>query len=268
VSLQHPLIRIPIWIVAIYLGICLLVYFVQRRMMYFPDPEPVAPESGMEDVTLQADDGIAVKATWWPATRPVTLVLFHGNAGHRGHRFDWMREFHELGWSVLLVDYRGYGGSEGSPTQRGIGADADAAVAWLAKNRPNDKLVYFGESLGGSVAIDLASRHRPAGLILQSSAYDMTRVGQTHYPWLPLGLILQDTWNAKGKIDALDVPLLCIHGELDRIVPMQHGRAIYDASPSADKQWLPLPKAGHNDVSWRGGRTYYERVHRFLETIR
>ncbi|MHC4941106.1 MAG: alpha/beta hydrolase [Planctomycetota bacterium] len=266
-NLKNPLVRIPIWLVAIYLGLCLLVYLVQRKMMYFPDPEPVAPEAGMTDVTLTAEDGTTVKGTWWPGTRPVTLLLFHGNAGHRGHRFDWMREFHELGWNVFLLDYRGYGGSGGSPTQRGLGQDADAAVAWLQESRPADKLVYFGESIGGSVAIDVASRHEPAGLILQSTGYDLTKVGQIHYPWLPLGLLLKDRWSAQGKIENLDVPLLSIHGEQDHIMPMRFGRAVFEASPSKAKQWLGLPSAGHNDITWRGGRTYYERIHRFLESI-
>jgi len=265
VNLAHPLVRIPLWLFAIYVGLCVLVYVVQRKMMYFPDPEPVAAEPGMEDVALETADGVTVRATWWPGNRPVTILLLHGNAGHRGHRFPWMRRFHRLGWSVFLLDYRGYGGSDGSPSQPGIARDADAAAAWLRAHRPDDAVVYFGESIGGSVAVDLASRTRPAAVVLQSAGYDLTDVGKEHYAWLPLGLMLKDTWSARGKIEDLDVPLLSIHGTRDRIVPPAHGRRMFDASPSADKEWYAIEDAGHNDVEAVGGAAYIERVHRFLE---
>jgi fermentation-respiration switch protein FrsA (DUF1100 family) len=267
VTLHHPLIRIPLWILAIYVGVCLLVYLVQRRMMYFPDPDPVVAEPGMENVALETDDGVRVMATWWPATRPLSILLLHGNAGNRGHRFDWMRTFHDLGWNVFLLDYRGYGGSEGTPTQRGLGQDGDAAVAWLSKQRPGDAIVYFGESIGGSVAIDVATRHRPAGLVLQSCAYDLTEVGRKHYPWLPLGLILKDDWNSRGKIEKLDVPLFSLHGARDSIVPQPQGRAIFDASPTVRKEWWSVEDAGHNDLPGMAGDDYYLRVHRFLESV-
>jgi len=267
VNLRHPLVRFPLWVLAIYVGICVLVYLVQRRMMYFPDAAPVAPEPGMENVALRTRDGITVQGTWWPGTRPVTILLFHGNAGHRGHRFDWMRTFHDLGWSVFLLDYRGYGGSEGSPSERGLGRDGDAAVAWLEEKRPGDARVYFGESIGASVAVDVATRHAPAALVLQSAAYNLSEVGRVHYPWLPLGLILKDGWSSRGKIEKLDVPLLSIHGARDRIVPLAQGRALFDASPSTAKEWWALEGAGHNDVPEAGGRDYYRRIHAFLERV-
>jgi len=263
VSWKSPWIRVPLWIVVIYAGVCLLVYLVQRRLMYFPDPEPVEPWPGMENVALETEDGVTVMATWWPGNRPVSIILFHGNAGHRGHRFAWMRPLHDLGWSVLLLDYRGYGGSEGSPSQRGLGYDADAAAKWLKEKRPGDDVVYFGESIGASVAVDLATRHEPDGFILQSAGYDFREVGKEHYPWLPLGWMLKDDWSASGKIERLDVPLLMIHGKRDRIIPRRHGRRMFEASPSEKKEWWEIEHAGHNDVPHVADE-YYARLHRWL----
>jgi fermentation-respiration switch protein FrsA (DUF1100 family) len=266
VTIPPSLIRITLTVALVYVAICVIACVMQRKMMYFPATEPVAPEKDMQDVTLQTSDGVPVKATWWPGRRKVAIVLFHGNAGNRGDRFDWMRVFHSLGWSVFLLDYRGYGGSKGEPSEAGLGHDADASVAWLKKNAPDTKLVYFGESIGGSVAMGLAARHRPAGIILQSTALDLSDVARKHYPILPIGLILSDKYDSRAVIGKLDVPLLSIHGDRDDILPMRFGRAAFDAAPGP-KEWYTVEGAGHNDLIYVGGRPYYEKIHAFLESI-
>lgn len=258
-------VRVSLWIFAIYTVICVGVYLFQRRIMYFPNADSVTPLKGMEDLTLHSADGTAIKATWWPGSRDVVVVLFHGNAGNRGSRFALMGKLHELGWSVFLLDYRGYGGSDGSPTQAGLGMDGDAAVAWLRENRPNDKLVFFGESIGGSVAIDTATRHKPDALIFQGAALAISSVAQGHYAFLPVGLILKDTWNSKGKIEHIAVPTLCMHGELDRVVPIAHGRALYDAAPGK-KEWFEVQGAHHNDLPSTAGARWSETIHAFLQS--
>ncbi len=263
-TIQSRWVRVSLWIFAIYAVICIAVYLFQRRIMYFPNTDAVAPRDDMVDLTLTTADGTAIKATWWPGRRDVVILLFHGNAGNRGSRFSLMGKLQELGWSIFLLDYRGYGGSDGSPTQVGLGQDGDAAVAWLRENRGGDKIVFFGESIGASVAIDTATRHKPDAFIFQGAALDISAVAQEHYAFLPVGLILKDTWNSKGKIESLAVPTLCMHGELDRVVPIAHGRALFDAAPGP-KEWFEVKRAHHNDLPSTAGARWSETIHAFLQ---
>lgn len=265
-TVPPAVLRIVLIVLGAYVALIAVACVVQRKMLYFPDDSVVVPEDGMQDVSLQTADDVAIKATWWPGTRDVTLILFHGNAGHRGDRFDWMRTFVNLGWNVLLVDYRGYGGSDGSPSERGLRNDADAAVAWMQANHPKQRLVYFGESIGSSVALACAARTPPAGLILQAGAIDLADVAGEHYPALPTRLILSDRFNARSTIGSIEAPLLSVHGTQDTIIPDHLGRAVFDAY-QGPKAWYSVEGAGHNDLVYVGGRAYYERVHRFLESI-
>ena len=258
--------KIPLWILAIWLLLSLFVYFVQRRMQYFPDTEAVAPGPGREDVTLTAADGTRVKATWWPGARDATIILFHGNAGSRRHRLGIMGRLHKLGWSILLLDYRGYGGSEGDPTQEGLIQDGVAAAKWLRESRPDDRMVFFGESIGASVAIQVAAIDRPDAMVVQNGAYSILEVAKGHYPFLPVSWIMKDTWEARGTIERLDVPMLFIHGRQDRIVPIEHGRALYDAAPGK-KEWWEIERGHHNDVPEIAMVRWETRIHDFLEEV-
>src|SRR5262245_58159023 len=128
--------RFLLWLSFAYLGLVLLIYLVQRQLQYFPDPSPVERPAGedlktLEELNIVAADGTRLSAWYWPGERPDNILMFHGNGGHRGHRLDWARGFHELGFGVLLLDYRGYGGSDGSPTEQGLYLDAQAAFGWL-----------------------------------------------------------------------------------------------------------------------------------------
>ena len=266
-TIPPSLLRIVVIVLGVYVAFVAAACVMQRKLLYFPDDTPVEPESGMQDVSLRTTDDVTVKATWWPGTRDVTLVLFHGNAGHRGDRFDWMRPFVQLGWSVLLVDYRGYGGSEGSPSESGLRRDANAAVAWMRQHHPKQKLVYFGESIGCSVALACAAESEPAALILQSGTLDLADVAASHYPIVPVKLILSDRFNARKTIGKLRAPLLSIHGDRDAIIPDRFGRAIFEAY-EGPKEWYTVAGAGHNDVVYVGRQAYYERIHRFLESVR
>jgi len=266
VTIPPALTRISLIGIGVYVVICAVACMMQRKLLYFPDASPVAPEGRMQDVTLRTSDDVRIKGTWWAGSRDLAIVLFHGNAGNRGDRFDWMRPFISLGWGVFLVDYRGYGGSDGSPSEDGLNCDADAVVEWMAEHHPKKRLVYFGESIGCGVALACAMRHAPAGLVLQSATLDLADVAGLHYPILPTSLIMLDRFNAKGKASKLDAPLLSIHGTADSIIPMRLGLAVYDVY-SGPKQWYQIEGAGHNDVPWVGGRDYYERIHRFLESI-
>ena len=265
-----PLLRIALWILGIYLAVCLGAFVLQRRLQYFPDAAavPVPPGArwrGLTPVTLRAADGVRLEAFFWPGPRDTVLLLLHGNAGHRGHRLAWMADLHDLGWPVFLLDYRGYGGSEGSPSERGLGLDAEAAVDWLA-SKGHLRVVYLGSSIGCGVATHLAARRPPVGMILQSGAVSLLPVAQHAYPFLPLGLLMQDAFDVSADAAQVVCPSLSIHGELDELIPSEHGRALHDAL-GGDKAWFVVEGAGHNDVVERGGRAYLERIHAFLESL-
>ncbi len=253
-------------VLATYLGICALAYVFQRKLMYFPDARAVAPHAGMQHVDLVTSDGVSLAATWLPGTSDVAFVLFHGNAGHRRHRFDLYAPLQRRGHSILFLDYRGYGGSAGSPTEAGLLLDAEAAVTWLSKHAANSQIVYFGESLGCSVALALAARHPPNGIVLQSGGLDLGAVAQGHYPFLPVKWLLRDRFDNRKAAPHVTCPALVIHGANDTIVPMRHGRSIYDALPGT-KQWLELPTAGHNDVVTEGGAAYFKAIDTFVRGL-
>ncbi|MHC4135240.1 MAG: alpha/beta hydrolase [Planctomycetota bacterium] len=241
------------------------MYVFQRRLQYFPARQVPPPPEGVEDVTFTASDGVTLRAWYWPGSRDVTLVLFHGNAGHRGDRLEWMTPLHVLGWGLLLVDYRGYGGSEGSPTEQGLYRDGEAAADYL-RGRGLAKLVYFGESLGCGVAVETAVRRPPAGLICQAGATSLVAVGKRAYPWLPVGLLMRDRFDSAARVAEARCPVLCIHGTDDTTIPIEMGRALFDAAREP-KEWFPIDGGGHNDLSEVGGAAYYERVHEFLEKL-
>ena len=250
-----------------YLGLCFVLFVLQRRYLYFPSAEdgPLPGEkrfSGMEDVTLKTQDGLRIRAWYWPGNRPATLVIFHGNAGSRFGRRHWMADLHGLGYGVFLLDYRGYGGSEGSPSEEGLYLDAEAAIRWLGE-RAAGKLVYLGESLGSGVAVEMAVRHPPAAIILQSAYTSMVDVGRRHYFYIPVNQFLKDRFDSAKKIGHVTCPVLSIHGKKDRIVPTDLGVKLHEKAPEP-KELLLIDDVGHNDLlfAWP---IYYQAVESFLE---
>jgi hypothetical protein len=266
-SFARGLLRLLRAVVVGYLIVLALVYVFQRRLQYFPAKGPVplppgAGREGLEEVTITAADGTALACWYWPGPRPITLLVLHGNAGHRGDRLEWAERFHALGLGVFLLDYRGYGGSEGSPSEDGLRADAEAACAWL-EERGAGRLVYLGESLGSAVAVRLAEARPPAALILQSGFSSMVDVARRIYPFLPVGWLMKDRYECSARIGSISSPLLMIHGEEDREIPPELARPLFDAAREP-KEWCLVAGAGHNDLPWVGGSAYYERIDRFL----
>ncbi len=250
-----------------YLGLALLIYLVQRRLQYFPDSSPVERPAGedlktLEELNLVAADRVRISAWYWPGKRLDNILMFHGNAGHRGHRLDWARGFHELGFGVFLLDYRGYGGSDGSPTEQGLDLDAQAALGWL--RRKPGRVIYLGESLGSGPAIELALRQPPAAMILHAPLTSAVEVGQAAYPYLPVSLLLKDRYENDRKISQITSPVLIIHGERDSVIPFHLGRKLFDMA-SVPKDWLAVPQADHNNLAEIGGKLYWKTIQSFLE---
>jgi uncharacterized protein len=252
----------------IYLVFTVIVYLFQRKLQYFPDSAgvPLPHElkyGGIKTVNLTTKDGMRLYAWYWPGRCPLTLVIFHGNAGHRGHRLDWIADLHSLGYGVFALDYRGYGGSEGSPTEEGFYRDGEAALEWLRKQGIRD-VVYFGESLGCGVAVEMARRQPPVAMILQSGFSSALDVARNAYPYLPIRLLIKDRFDSKQKMAKVHCPVLFIHGERDSIIPLKLGRALFEAA-NEPKTWFPIPEADHNDLPWVGGKAYLDGIQRFLQ---
>jgi fermentation-respiration switch protein FrsA (DUF1100 family) len=253
-------------------GLLALVLSQQRRLIYFPSPGPVPPAAtvlpGSRDVVLDTEDGIRLRAWFLPAVdgrRGPAVLICHGNGGDRSLRAPLAAALAGAGFSVLVFDYRGYGGNPGRPFEDGLAADARAAQAWLADQQEVDpgRVVYLGESLGAAVAVSLAVERPPAALVLRSPFTSLADVGRVHYPWLPVGLLLIDRYASIDRIGSLQPPLLVIAGDRDDIVPASLSKRLYDAA-AEPKRYVLVPGAGHNDAELIDGPTVVGEIVRFL----
>ena len=253
-------------VTAVAIGVALLWAF-QRRLVYFPATRQPALPEGVEQVFYVTDDGVELAGWFLPVREQMgTVVVFPGNAGHREARLPLARALSDRGLSTLLVDYRGYGGNPGSPTEKGLNADARAAVEYLTTRRDvdRDRLVYFGESLGAGVAVSLATTHPPAALVLRSPFTSLPDVGAHHYPWLPASALARDRYPNIETIDRVDAPVLIVAGSADRIVPPEQSRRLYDAVPGT-KRLVVIDGAGHNDFALLSGDELIDATVAFVQ---
>ncbi len=251
-----------------------LIWISQRRLVYFPTqaiPDASAVLSGIEEVTYPTEDGLSLAAWFVPAAGEEsrgTVVVFNGNAGNRADRIPLGAALAGRGYAVLLVDYRGYGGNPGKPSEEGLAADARAAVAYLRTRSgfDSDRLVYFGESLGAAVALGLAVHEEPAALVLRSPFTSLPDIGSTHYPFLPTSLLLWDRYPNLETIPEIDAPVMIIAGSADSIVPVGQSRKLYEASLGL-KRLLVIDGADHNDFALTAGDRLINEVVVFLDDV-
>jgi fermentation-respiration switch protein FrsA (DUF1100 family) len=257
-------------------AILLLAWAGQRRLIYLPMGGPVPPprDVGLDtgsQVRLATDDGLVLQA-WFveAAATPAgwTLILFNGNAGHRAVRAPLARRLAQLGVAVLMVDYRGYGGNPGSPTEDGLLKDARAARRWLARRAapaPPTRVCYFGESLGTGVAVALAAEDQPDAVILRSPYTSLADVGSDHFPFLPVRWLLRDRYPSIDRIGRLDCPVLIIAAERDTVVPATLSRELFEAARPSRRRFLLLPGLDHNDYEALAGDAVIEGIIQFLQ---
>ncbi len=249
-------------------GVVLLgLWLGQRRLIYLPDrvvPEPaIAGVPEMAVVELATADGLRLSAWHRPPAHDglATLVYFHGNAGHLGMRGSKIRPYLDAGYGVLLPAYRGFSGNPGQPTEAGLYADGEAALDFLAgAGSPAGRLVLYGESLGSGVAVELATRHHIAALVLEAPFTSIADVGQHRFPLFPVRRIVADRFGSAAKIARIEAPLLLVHGTSDGIVPTRFGQALFEAA-AEPKEGHFIDGAHHNDLYDFGTA---ERVLEFL----
>jgi fermentation-respiration switch protein FrsA (DUF1100 family) len=244
---------------------------LERALIYMPVRELAGDPAGYglryEEVWFQAEDGVRLHGWWVPGRRPPALLWSHGNAGNISHRLDNIRQIHDrLGIGVFIFDYRGYGRSEGSPSEAGLYRDARAARQTLARTLgvPDPQVVYFGRSLGAAVALELALAHPPAGVILESPFLSVPAMANRTLPGA--GFLFASRFDSLARIARLQVPLLVLHGDADEVVPHEHGRRLFEAA-SEPKTFYTIPRARHNDTYLVGGAAYWEAWRTFLEGL-
>ncbi|WP_333842739.1 alpha/beta hydrolase [Pelomicrobium sp.] len=249
------LLQLLLLLAAGYGALVAVAYFAQEKLIYFPEVgrelRATPRDRGLphEELTLRTDDGLGLHAWYVPVPEARGVVLFfHGNAGNLSHRLDSLVMFARLGYATLIVDYRGYGRSEGEPSEEGTYRDALAAWHYLTAERgiaPGD-VVLFGESLGAAVAAWLAARTRPRALVILSGFVSVPELGQDVYPWLPVKWLARIRYPTQDYLKAATCPVLVAHSRDDEIVPFRHGERLY-AAASAPKRFLEL-KGGHNEA--------------------
>jgi fermentation-respiration switch protein FrsA (DUF1100 family) len=264
--------RIAALMLIVYVAATLIVRSIEKRFVFCPTPYPIGDwrPAGLafEDVRFQSADGTRLHGWYVPHPGAPAAVLFcHGNGGNIGFLTGVLRVLHlKVGAAVLAFDYRGYGRSEGQPSEAGILADARAARAWLAareKIREQD-VVLMGQSLGGAVAVDLAARDGAKALILESTFDSLPDVAAYYFPALPVRWLMWTRFDSAALIGRYHGPLLQVHGGVDTVVPLACGRRLFQAA-NEPKQFMLLPHHGHNDAL---PMEYYDTLAAFLHAKR
>jgi fermentation-respiration switch protein FrsA (DUF1100 family) len=258
------------WLIGVYAAICALAYFGNRQLMYFPDPTRIAPaEVGLDEVAeieISAADGITLVAWHAPAkANNSTVLYFHGNGANAADRAPRIETMHQDGFGVFYLNNRGYGGSGGRPTEANNVADAITAYDYLTERGVSpEKIVAYGESLGSGQAVRLAAARPVAAIVLESPLTSTVDVARATYFWLPLRLLITDQYNNERNIRSVTAPVLVLHGEQDRVVPVDMGRRVYRAA-NQPKKIESFPHGGHVDLFDHGA---WEKARSFLVSLR
>ncbi len=269
-SLQLKTMAFGVGLLAIYTLVVFGAWYSQRRLMYFPDPARVLPASiglaGVSETVITAPDGVTL-VTWTAKARPgmPTLLYFHGNAGNLASRANRVRRYTDAGFGLLMLSYRGYGGSGGSPSEANNVTDARVAYDRLTAQgiKPRD-IVLYGESLGTGVAVQLAAE-KPVGAVILDAPYtSMVEMAALAYPFIPVRPLLVDRYESDRHIAKVKAPVLVLHGIRDGVIPVAMGRALY-AKANEPKRLETYPEGRHTDLDDHGA---FAAVQRWLAEVR
>jgi hypothetical protein len=249
----------------VYVGLAAMLYFAQRSMMYFPETIHTSPaEAGFpeaEEISLTSADGVHIVG-WHVAPRegkPV-ILYFHGNGGALRYRVERFHRLTKEGVGLVAIEYRGYGGSDGNPSEAGLFADAEAAYAFAVGRYRPDQLVLWGESLGTGVAVYLAAEKPVGRVILEAPFTSAAAVAAQRYWFMPVRLLMKDQFRSDERIANVTAPVLILHGLNDRVVPYAMGEQMFDLA-KGNKHIVRFLDGGHEDLDQYGA---LHAVGRFL----
>lgn len=258
--------------IGVYAALSIYVYYIQSSLIYYPNmpgrsltATPEAIGLSYQDIEIVTEDNIKLHGWFIPNNNAEgTVLFFHGNAGNISHRLESIDIFNRMNLNVFILDYRGYGQSEGKTTEKGTYLDAQAAWYHLVNTqgiRPQ-QIIIFGRSLGASVAAWLASRHTAAGLIIESGFTSVPSIGQRLYPFLPIRLLTHFKYDTQRYVKNISCPVIVAHSKEDEIIPFQEGTDIFNAAQEP-KYFLKM-RGGHNDAFITTGSAYIDALSSFI----
>ena len=263
---------ITILAVGMYGALCLYLFLMQAKLLYYPNipsreltASPADINLDYKTVTLSTSDDVKLHGWFIPATdERGALLFFHGNAGNISHRLDSLKIFHDLGLSTLIIDYRGYGHSQGSISEHGNYLDAEAAWRYLTEARkiPAQEIVVFGRSLGAAVGAYIAAKQKPSALILESAFTSVPDMAARLYPFFPVRLLSRFHYNTEKSLLSVSCPVLIIHSPDDEIIPYENGRQLYK-SAREPKSFLEI-RGDHNQGFLMSGQVYRDGLREFI----
>jgi fermentation-respiration switch protein FrsA (DUF1100 family) len=256
-------------VVSVYVVFVIILWLLQSRLVYFPQREiTMTPDKirlSYDEMSFETSDGVKLSGWFIPAENSRGMVLFcHGNAGNISHRLESILVFNRLSLDVFIFDYRGYGQSEGKPTEQGTYLDAEAAWDYLVENRQADPagIVFFGRSLGGAVASWLAKKRTPGALIVESAFTSIPDIGAEAYPFLPVRLMSRFDYSTVDYIHRVTCPVLIVHSRDDELISFNHGLKIFEAS-NEPKDLLEI-SGSHNDGFLISAAKYEDGLNHFI----
>lgn len=266
--------KVLVIVIFVCIGLIGLIVFFEGKFIYFPEKMPkdvtysTAPKESKE-IWFTTADGVKINGLYAKAPdAKFTLLWFHGNAGNMENRFDMLKKLLKVGIDILIIDYRSYGKSEGSPSEEGLYKDADGAYDFLISEMkiPPERIIIFGKSLGSAVAIDLASRVKCAGLIVQSSFTSAKDMAKYVMPFFPARYFMRTNFDSISKISKITVPKLFIHSPADEVIPFEQGKKLFEAAPEP-KRFYEVPYAAHNYTYIIGGEKYLDEFRKFVKSL-
>jgi len=264
--------KLVIVVIGAYAVLSIYVYYMQSSLIYYPNMPGrnlvATPENiglNFQNVEFVTEDKVRLHGWFIPDKNAKrTVLFFHGNAGNISHRLESIEIFHRLELNVFIIDYRGYGQSEGKISEKGTYRDAEAAWNYLINTQGinEQEIIIFGRSLGASIASWLASKHTPAALIIESGFTSVPSMGQRFYPFLPIRWLTHFKYDTRQYVKNISCPVMVAHSKNDEIIPYDEGHEIFDAA-AEPKQFLEM-RGGHNDGFMVSGSTYIEGLRSFI----
>jgi len=266
------MLRIVIYLISGIVLMAIFAKYLERRNLFFPfktiEYTPKLAGLSYEDIYFATRDNKKINGWFIPAKdAKYTILFFHGNAGNISHRLDKIKIFHDLGLNIFIIDYRGYGKSEGSPSEAGLYLDAKAAYSYLVDNckMKSSSIILYGESLGGAIALELATKVNASAVITEETFTSMRDIAKDIYPFLP-SFFVSDRFNSLSRIEKVSIPKLIIHSKDDKMIPFSNAQKLYDKAK--EPKALAAINGSHNDAFIESEKNYKNYIREFIKGIK